>query len=173
MARAFIGLGSNIDPERNMREALRMLSSMVPVQGISTVYRTEPIGGPGQQCYYNCVVQIETRISPRELKMTVLRAVEDRLGRVRGKDKYAARTIDLDLLLYGDLVLREAGLELPDPDIMVRPFLANGLFELLPDLVLPGSGIPIAEAARRLNEPALQPLDAYTALLKGELNHGP
>lgn len=173
MPRAFIGMGSNIEPERNMREALRLLSAAVRVLGISTVYRTEPIGRPGQACYYNCVVQVETHASPQELKRTVLRAIEDRLGRVRGNDKYASRTIDLDLLLYGDLILHEGGLELPDPDILVRPFLAKALFELMYDLVLPGSGIPISDVARRLNDPAPQPLDSYTALLKGELNHGP
>jgi 2-amino-4-hydroxy-6-hydroxymethyldihydropteridine diphosphokinase len=166
-------MGSNVDPERNMREALRQLSSAVRVLKISTVYRTEPIERPEQACYYNCVAQVETQVSPLELKETVLRTIEDRLGRARGSDKYASRTIDLDLLLYGDLVLHESGIEIPDPDIMVRPFLARALFELSSDLVLPGSGKPIAEITRSLDTPALQPLDSYTALLKGELNHGP
>jgi 2-amino-4-hydroxy-6-hydroxymethyldihydropteridine diphosphokinase len=173
LARAFIGMGSNIDPERNMREALRLLASAVRVLDLSTVHQTEPIGRPEQPPFYNCVAAVETQLSPQELKQTVLRAIEHRLGRVRSGDKYAARTIDLDLLLYGELVLREAGLELPDPDILVRPFLACGLHELAPGLVLPGSSLPISEVAGRLKDPAMKPLETYTALLKGELRHGP
>jgi 2-amino-4-hydroxy-6-hydroxymethyldihydropteridine diphosphokinase len=119
------------------------------------------------------VAAVETAFSPQELKQNVLRAIEDRLGRVRGADRYDARTIDLDLILYGELVLHETGLELPDPDILVRPFLASGLHELAPNLVLPGSSIPIAAVAGRLRDPAMKPLEAYTALLKGELRHGP
>jgi 2-amino-4-hydroxy-6-hydroxymethyldihydropteridine diphosphokinase len=173
MARAFISMGSNIDPERNLLEAVRMLAAAVRVLDVSTVHQTEPIGRPEQPSYYNCVAGIETALSPQELKATVLQPIENRLGRVRSLDRYDARTIDLDLILYGELVLREKGFELPDPDILVRPFLAVGLHELAPDLVLPGSSHPIATIVDRLKDPAMKPLETYTALLKGELRHGP
>ncbi len=171
MTRAFIGMGSNIDPDRNLQEALRMLASRVRVLTISTVLETEPLGRPEQPRYYNCIAVIETALSPHELKLNVLRDIENRLGRVRGEDKNAARTIDLDLLLYGDLVVHEAGLELPDPDIPKRPFLARALAELAPDLILPGSGVAIAEIVRGLTSTGMKPLASYTALLKGELTH--
>jgi 2-amino-4-hydroxy-6-hydroxymethyldihydropteridine diphosphokinase len=173
VSRAFIGMGSNIDPERNLREAVRQLASVVRVLDISTVFETEPIGRPEQPAYYNCVAAVETEFAPQALKKDVLRRIENRLYRVRGGDRYLPRTIDLDLLLYDDLVVSEADLELPDPDIPLRPFLAQGLAELAPDLVLPGSGTSVAELARRMNCAALKPLDAFTALLRGELDHGP
>ncbi len=173
MTRAFIGLGSNIDPERNLKEAIRQLASAVRLQGISTVLETKPIGKPEQPSYYNCVAVVETGLPPLVLKRDVLRGIENRLGRVRGNDRYAPRTIDLDLLLYGDLSVAEPDLELPDPDIARRPFLAQGLAELAPDLVLPGTGKPIAELARGLKDPAMKRLLSYTSLLRGELNHGP
>ncbi len=173
MTRAFIGMGSNVEPERNLREALRQLASAVRVLGVSTVFETEPIGRPEQASYFNCVAAVETAFAPLALKQDVLRRIENRLGRVRSDDRYAARTIDLDLLLYGALVVNEAGLEIPDPDIMLRPFLAQGLAELAPDLVLPNTGTPVAELVRRMDSAALKRLEAYTALLRGELNHGP
>jgi 2-amino-4-hydroxy-6-hydroxymethyldihydropteridine diphosphokinase len=166
-------MGSNIDPERNLREAVRQLSTAVRVLDLSTVHQTDPIGRPEQPSYYNCVAAIETPLSPQELRLTVLQPIENRLGRVRSLDPYDARTIDLDLILYGELVLHETGFDLPDPDILVRPFLASGLHELAPDLVLPGSSLPIATVADRLKHPAMKPLEAYTAFLKGELRHGP
>ncbi len=173
MARAFIGMGSNIDPERNLREAVRLLASEVRVLDLSTVYLTLPIRRPEQASYYNCIAAIETALSPADLKQRVLRTIENRLGRVRSSDTFAPRPIDLDLLLYDDVILHGEGLELPDPDILRRSFLACGLLELVPDLILPGTRTAIAEIAHRLNDPAMKPLDSYTALLKGELQHGP
>lgn len=173
MARAFIGMGSNIEPEKNLLQAVRLLASEVRLLNISTVYLTEPIGSREQPSYYNCVAAIETQLLPQELKLTVLYRIESVLGRARGSDRYAPRTIDLDLILYGDLVLSEAGLNLPDPDIMDRPFLATGLREVAPDLVLPGSSVPISVIADRLTDPAMKPLESYTALLRGEIRNGP
>ncbi len=173
MTRAFIGVGSNLEPERNLRESLRQLASCVRVLDISTVFVTEPIGRPEQASYYNCVAAVETSFAPLALKQDVLRRIENRLGRMRGDDRYAARTIDLDLLLYGDLVVNEAGLEIPDPDILLRPFLAEGLAELAPDLVLPNTGTSIADVVRWMDDKVLKRLESYTALLRGDLNHGP
>ncbi len=173
MTRAFIGMGSNLEPERNLREALRQLASAVRVVQISTVFETEPIGRPEQASYYNCVAAVETALAPLDLKQDVLRGIENRLGRVRGDDRYAARTIDLDLLLYGDLVVNEAGIEIPDPDILLRPFLAQGLAELAPDIVLPDTGTPVADLVERMDSADFKRLETYTALLRGELNHGP
>jgi 7,8-dihydro-6-hydroxymethylpterin-pyrophosphokinase len=89
------------------------------------------------------------------LKFEVLRRIEAALGRRRGPDKYAPRPIDLDLLLYGDSVVEEPDLVLPDPDLRTRPFLAAALQELAPGLIEPVAGFPgepLAEFSRRLKE---------------------
>jgi 2-amino-4-hydroxy-6-hydroxymethyldihydropteridine diphosphokinase len=171
MARAFISIGSNIDPETNVRNAVHRLGSTARVTAISTVYRTEPVGPPGQPWFYNCVVEIETDLAPRELKFRLLRSIESELGRTRSSDIFASRTIDLDLILYDELVMTAPDLALPDPDIPQRPFLAIPLDELAPGLVLPGSGLRVQEAAAALSPNSMKPLSAYTEHLRKEFLH--
>jgi 2-amino-4-hydroxy-6-hydroxymethyldihydropteridine diphosphokinase len=169
MARAFIGIGSNIDPAENVRAAIRSLARQARLVGISTVYLTEALGRPDQPPYYNCVVEVETDVPPAELKFGLLRSIENGLGRQRTEDRYAARAIDLDLLVYGDLVLDMEGMRLPDPDILQRPFLAIPLFELAPDMVLVGYGLRISKVAASLTQDGMQPLKDYTRSLRKEL----
>ena len=169
MARAFIAVGSNIEPAENVRAAVRLLAARVRVEGISTVYQTEPLGRPEQESYYNCVVEVETDLGPRDLKWSVLGPIEERLGRVRGEDKYAPRTMDLDVIVYGGLAVTEEGLTLPDPEILRRPFLAVPLAELAPGLSLPGLGVTAEEAAERLPREGMRPLDGYTESLRREV----
>jgi 2-amino-4-hydroxy-6-hydroxymethyldihydropteridine diphosphokinase len=171
MARAFISIGSNIDPENNVRNAILLLGSDVQVSAVSTVYRTEPIGPPGQQPFYNCVVETETDLAPRDLKFRLLRRIESELGRTRGSDKFAARTIDLDLILYDDLVMTTEDLTLPDPDIPRRPFLAVPLQELAPGLVLPKSGMHISEVVSAQPRMDMTRLENYTERVRKELFH--
>jgi 2-amino-4-hydroxy-6-hydroxymethyldihydropteridine diphosphokinase len=172
MARAYVSMGSNVDPAGNTTQALCALSRAVHITNISTIYLTEPEGRPEQPQYYNGVVEIETDIPPVELKHGVLRRIEEALGRERSDDKYAARTIDLDLLLYDELVMTTADLTLPDPDIVRRPFLAIPLHELAPGLVLPGSGIRIDAAAAALLHTTMKPLKNYTERIRKEILHG-
>lgn len=134
---AYISVGSNIEPERNIPEALEKLKKYVRVNAISTFYRTIPVGRPEQSAFINGVWQINAEQTARELKFHVLRQIEAELGRVRTEDKYAARTIDLDIALYGDMVIDDPDLRIPDPDIRRRPFIAVPLLELAPRLVLP------------------------------------
>src|SRR3990170_4754101 len=115
MPRAFVAVGSNIDPETNVRRALLLLAREVRLLGISTFYQTKPIDRPDQPPFYNGVIEIETELPPGELKHSLLRRIERELGRVRTEDKHAPRAIDLDLLLYDDVTLEEEGLRLPDP----------------------------------------------------------
>jgi dihydroneopterin aldolase/2-amino-4-hydroxy-6-hydroxymethyldihydropteridine diphosphokinase len=171
MVRAFVSVGSNINPAENVERAIRLLAREVPVMGISTVYQTEAEGSPGQPQYYNCVVEIETELPPRKLKFEVLRGIEDALGRKRGFDKFAARTIDLDLIIYDELEMNTEELTLPDPDITRRPFIAVPLHELAPDLALPGSGLRIEEAVAALSHPAITMLESYTKHLRKEILH--
>ncbi|MEO8331873.1 MAG: 2-amino-4-hydroxy-6-hydroxymethyldihydropteridine diphosphokinase [Gallionella sp.] len=166
MPRAYIAIGSNIDPAENVRAAIRCLARQTRITGISMVYCTGAIGRPEQPHYYNCVVEIETDVPPAELKYTILRRIENDLGRKRTEDKYAPRTIDLDLIVYGDLTLDAQDIELPDPEILERPFLAIPLFELAPDLVLPGYNRRIREIAAKLPQDEMEPLQDYAGLLR-------
>ena len=172
MARAFVSVGSNIDPADNIKKAVRLLGAQTRILAISTVYFTEPIDRSGQPPYFNCVLEIETGTPPLDLKLTVLRPIEASLGRLRISDKFAPRTIDLDLILYDDITLAGEELTLPDPDILQRPFLAIALYELAPDLVLPGSTTPIMDIVAALLRKTMKPLGSYTEVLRGEIRHG-
>ena len=171
MARAFVAVGSNIEPEENVKKGLIKLAAQVHVRGLSTFYRTPPLGRPEQGPFVNGVVEIETDLSPRELK-TVLREIETECGRVRTHDKYAARTLDLDVIVYDNLVTSEQGLTLPDPEIPVRPFLAVPLAELAPELLLTGDGRKVSELARAHARHNMEPLSAYTKHLRESLSDG-
>jgi 2-amino-4-hydroxy-6-hydroxymethyldihydropteridine diphosphokinase len=171
MAQAFVSVGSNIDPEENVAKALDLLQQQVIVRALSTVFLTEPVGARNQAPYYNCIVRIETEASPVELKHKVLRHIEAQLGRKRDKDRYAARTIDLDLILYDDVVLSSEEMTLPGPDIVFRPYLAEALRELAPELILPGSGLPIRDVAARLKQQGMTPLPQFTERLRKDLQH--
>jgi 2-amino-4-hydroxy-6-hydroxymethyldihydropteridine diphosphokinase len=133
----YIAVGSNIEPQENIKDALIELKKYVEITAISNFYKTAPIGNPANEDFLNGVIKIKTGIKPRELKFDILRKVEEKLGRIHSTDKNAARTIDLDLILYDDLVIDEPDLRLPDPSIRLYPFIAIPLFELIPDLILP------------------------------------
>jgi 2-amino-4-hydroxy-6-hydroxymethyldihydropteridine diphosphokinase len=152
-----IALGSNIAPERNLPAAVRLLAERVAVRAASHVFESAPLNAagevaPDQETFLNAAVRIETDLPPVELKYGVLRAVETALGRVRGADKFAARPIDLDLALYGSLVLEdlEAHITLPDPGILVHAHLALPLADLAPEFVHPLTGQALAAIAAPL-----------------------
>ena len=170
-ARAFVALGSNIDPDLHIKAAVLALASHVQVVAISNVYCTDAEERPEQPRFYNCVVEIRTEIPAWDLKFQVLRTIEDALGRHRTSDKFAPRTIDLDLILYDELVVNADGLVLPDPDIIRRPFLALPLSELAPDLTLPEMSLRIAEVASAMRAHKVQLLLNYTAQLRKALKN--
>ncbi len=171
MVRAFVGVGSNIEPPENVRRALRLLTQELRVVGLSTVYETAPEGRPEQPPYYNCVVEIETDAAAPELKRD-LRVIEERLGRRRAADRYAPRTIDLDLLAYDELSVQTPELTLPDPEIATRAYLAAALSELAPTLPMPGIGSTPSELAERLSKRGMHELPEYTAALRREVTNG-
>jgi 2-amino-4-hydroxy-6-hydroxymethyldihydropteridine diphosphokinase len=173
MARVFIGVGSNVEPEQNVERAIDRLGRDVRVVGISTFYCTEPIGRHREAPHFvNGMVEVETDLDPAVLKRTVLRPIEAELGRRRTADKNADRAIDLDLVLYGDVVMSAADVVLPDPDLYSRAFLAFPLFELAPELEIPGSGITLRSLTQTLAASPLQPLEDLTAKLRRKLAHG-
>jgi dihydroneopterin aldolase/2-amino-4-hydroxy-6-hydroxymethyldihydropteridine diphosphokinase len=162
VVRAFIGVGSNIQPERNITDALARLSKHVDIKGISTFYKTTPILRKDQDDYLNGVWQISTSMPPRELKFDVLRKIEKELHRNKESDKYAPRTIDLDLLLFGDLVIHESDFTIPDPDICKRSFIAFPLSELNPDLILPDIKKPLIDILNALSKDNMIPDITFT-----------
>ena len=138
ISHAFIGIGSNINPEENILMCIELLKKQLTLATSSTFYQTMPIGNRNDPTYINGVVLIETKYSPESLKNLFLHPIEDKLGRVRTNDKFASRTIDLDILLYDDLVVKQDNLNIPDPDILERNFLVASLNEIAPQLIPPG-----------------------------------
>ncbi len=166
---AYIAFGANLDPEKNIEAALNQLATAVRVYAISTVVRTPAVARPEQPDYLNGVVAIETAAFPRALKFSVLRGIEQALGRVRSAVKDAPRPIDLDLLLYGRRCVAEEGLVLPDPDIRRRAFVAGPLLELAPDLTLPDTGEALRAIVDEKEVQALCPEMALTQRLRTNL----
>ena len=142
MTRAYVGLGANLgDRERTLREALDTLAGEdgIEVLGVSTLRETEPVGVGEQPLFLNGAAALETTLTARELLDRLL-AVEQRFGRVRIPDEHGPRTLDLDLLLYGDDAIEEPGLTVPHPRLHERRFVLEPLAELAPGLLVPGRG---------------------------------
>ena len=169
MTRAFVGIGSNIDPMENVSCAIRLLNRQVPIVAISTFYRTEPLGPTGSPSFINGVIEIETEVPARDLKYGLLRPIEKELGRHRSSDRNAPRTIDLDLLVYGEQSIRSEELVLPDPEIAQRSFLAIPLCELAPDLIPPGFGRTVREIADLFGVAQLERLDDFTDAIRKDI----
>ena len=143
MAKAFVGIGSNLgEPERQIAAALELLRAEdgIEVVAVSSLRETEPVGYRDQPNFLNGAAALETELSPRELLERLL-AIERRLGRKRATGpRFGPRTIDLDLLVYGDEVVNEPGLTVPHPRLAERRFALEPLAELDPLLEIPGHG---------------------------------
>ena len=141
MTRAYVGLGANLGQrEETLREAVRILDRApdVDVIAVSELRETEPVGPIAQPPFLNGAVALETALSAREL-LELLLDVERSLGRIR-EERWGPRVVDLDLLLYGDDVVDEPGVEVPHPRLHERRFALEPLAELDPELELPGRG---------------------------------
>ena len=142
MTRAFVGLGANLgDREPTLLSAVDALGGEAGVEVVAVSRRAEtaPVGVGEQPLYLNGVAELETTLTARELLDRLL-AVERRFGRVRTPGEHGPRTVDLDLLLYGDEVIDEPGLTVPHPRLHERLFVLEPLTELAPGLVVPGRG---------------------------------
>jgi 2-amino-4-hydroxy-6-hydroxymethyldihydropteridine diphosphokinase len=143
---SYIGLGSNLgDREEYLRRALDLLRAEpdIDVTGVSSVRETDPVGVLDQPRFLNAVARVETGIGPRRLLDRLL-AAERALGRRRDGPRFGPRTIDLDLLLFGDEEIEEPGLTVPHPRLAERRFVVEPLHELDPGLVVPGRG-PVSD----------------------------
>lgn len=166
---AFISVGSNLEPERNIVAALERLRDKTHVAGCSTFYRTEPVGRPDQMPFINGVWRIDTSLRPALVRDELLRPIEEELGRRRCADRFAPRTIDLDLVLYNDHVRKDEAVCLPHPDL-VRPFVCVPVYELLDDAddIEPGLRarmLALLPAQREELQPG-EPLYAFTSQLR-------
>jgi 2-amino-4-hydroxy-6-hydroxymethyldihydropteridine diphosphokinase len=133
---AYVALGSNVgDREATIRRAAELIGA----RRLSTIRETEPWGYADQPRFLNAAAELETELGPRELLDRLL-AVERELGRERTGPRYGPRTIDLDLLVHGDVTVSEPGLEVPHPRVAERSFVLEPLAELAPDLEIPGAG---------------------------------
>jgi len=149
--KAFIGLGSNLgDREAMVRIALDDLARLpgTKVLRASSLYDTEPVGDEEQPHFLNAVAEIDTELTARQLLWNLL-LIEKRLGRVRSH-RYGPRTIDLDLLTYGHLVIDEPDLQVPHPEMAKRSFVLVPLLEIDPLATLPGTGESLAALLEKL-----------------------
>ena len=140
--RVYIGLGSNLDdPKRQVRKALQALTGLPgsTLCRYSSLYRSPPMGPQDQPDYINAVAELETGLSAAEL-LSLLQAIENQQGRVRGAARWGPRTLDLDILIYGQAQIKAPKLTVPHPGIAERPFVLYPLAEIAPDLEIPGCG---------------------------------
>ncbi|MCK5392485.1 MAG: 2-amino-4-hydroxy-6-hydroxymethyldihydropteridine diphosphokinase [Deltaproteobacteria bacterium] len=149
MQRVFIGIGSNLgDAIGNCKMALDEIGNFAEIVRISSLYETEPVGNEDQPNFINCAAEIRTDISPHEL-LTHLNRIEEKLGRVRG-EKWGPRTIDLDIIFYDDLVMRENNLIIPHPRAHLRRFVLEPICEIDPDFIHSELKISVLELLKNL-----------------------
>ncbi|MGH8580207.1 MAG: 2-amino-4-hydroxy-6-hydroxymethyldihydropteridine diphosphokinase [Gammaproteobacteria bacterium] len=156
---AFVGLGSNLArPILQVKRALIELQSLQLSRLLrrSSLYRSAPMGPGDQRDYINAVAAIDTALSAFAL-LDALQSIENAHGRTRGKQHWGPRTLDLDLLLFGDATIDDARLKIPHPGISERAFVLHPLYEIAPDLTVPGLG-PLAELLRKCPPQRLQRL---------------
>ncbi len=142
MPEVFVGIGSNIEPESHIRKAVARLRAHFGRLRLSPVYRNPAVGFVGED-FLNLVVAFESRAAVTEVR-TALDAIEAECGRVRGSPRFAPRTLDLDLLLYGDLVM-DSPLRVPRPEMLKYAFILKPLADLAADLPHPLTGRSLSE----------------------------
>ncbi|AXQ29696.1 2-amino-4-hydroxy-6-hydroxymethyldihydropteridine diphosphokinase [Solimonas sp. K1W22B-7] len=155
MPLAYIGLGANLgQPAEQVLQAIAGLAACGQVLAQSPLYRTAPLGEPGQPDYCNAACLIDTALSPQQLMQGLL-DLERAAGRVRDGRRWAARRLDLDLLHYQGISLDTPELQLPHPQIGRRNFVLVPLADVAPDLEIPGVG-RVGDAARAIGRDGLR-----------------
>jgi 2-amino-4-hydroxy-6-hydroxymethyldihydropteridine diphosphokinase len=155
---AYIGLGSNLEnPCKQIQSARLAIKSLtfLKEQAFSSLYQSPPMGPPDQPDYVNAVMAITTELPPIDLLRT-LQTIENNHGRIRLGKRWSARTLDLDIVIYGDLVINTPELTIPHTGLTERPFVLHPLYEIAPQLIIPGKGrlvdllanCPLAELKR-------------------------
>ena len=155
MAKAYISVGSNIDRKKNVAAALDRMKAGFGELECSRIWETKAVGFEGD-AFYNLVVALETDLSAQELAQ-LLHRIEDELGRDRSGGKFSSRSMDLDLLLYDDLILDEGGLKLPRPEILEYAFVLCPLAEIAGDMKHPVTGHRFSQIWDQF-DPTAQPM---------------
>jgi 2-amino-4-hydroxy-6-hydroxymethyldihydropteridine diphosphokinase len=148
----YFSLGSNIEPKTHLGNALSAIESQYRSITVSRVYETSPVGGGKNQPYFwNLVLGVDTGDGPEKIRRWIGN-LEKQAGRARTKDRYASRTLDVDLILWKNRVAKSKAFTLPHPDILTKAFVLFPLLEIAPTLILPDSGKPLMELANQFRD---------------------
>lgn len=168
----YISIGSNIDPEVHIPKAIRMLHNFAEIEDlcVSSFYVSEAVGPSNQPRYRNGAARLITSLEPDTLRRDILRRIEHDCGRVRKADRYAPRTLDLDIVLFGDRIIATDVMTIPDPAIWEHIFVTIPLLEIAPGLQIPGRNVPLSEMVPTVDPASLSIDDSLNRLIQ-EGNH--
>ncbi len=145
---AYLSLGSNIEPEKNIVAAVERLSDFGNISAVSTVWETLPDGDPNQDNYLNACITLTTQLDAWDLRRGAIETVESALARTRDpQNRAAARTIDIDIMLFNSEIISMGRRSIPDAEVLERPFVAIPLAEIAPNYVHPQTNQTLAEIA--------------------------
>ena len=134
--RAYLSLGSNIEPTINLVKAVKLLAKKNQLVAVSSVWETSPLGTTDQPNYLNAAAIVDTQLTAEQLKHDI-KKIEHGLGRIRQLDKFAPRPIDIDIILFNQQIFMLGQRQIPDPELLERSFVAIPLAEIAPDFVHP------------------------------------
>ena len=144
---AYLSLGSNIEPELNLPEAVAKLAQFGRINAASSVWQTAAVGFKEQPDFLNAAVLLETELSARTLRQQAITQIESSMGRIRTENKNGPRSIDIDIMLFNQDVLSIGHRRIPDPELLERSFVAIPMAEIAPDYVHPEAKLTLAEIA--------------------------
>ena len=146
---AYLSLGSNIEPEQNLKKAVALVAASSRVLAVSPVWETPPLNRPDQPNFLNAATVVETNQNAEVFKRQVIHRIESELGRVRTDDKYAPRPIDIDIMFFNRQIFDLDNRHIPDPEVLERPFVAIPLAQIAPDYRHPETGQTLRDIAGR------------------------